>query len=164
MIETKKNDESIQMTRQGYDALMAELIHLRSEERYRIAKRIEEARSFGDLSENAEYAAAKDEQSKLEGKIQSLEYQLNRAEVVDSSSLDGSLIAVGTQVTLMDQTYRKQFVYSIVNSKEANPKEGRISSASPVGRAILNRHKGDEVIVKTPKGIRKLKVLKIDVI
>ena len=111
MSEAKVNEELIQMTQEGYDKLMTELIRLRSEERYKIAKRIEEARSFGDLSENAEYAAAKDEQSKLEGKIQTLEYQLNRAKVVDSSKLDGSVVAVGTVVTLIDQSNgNKEFV------------------------------------------------------
>lgn len=164
MSEAKVNEELIQMTQEGYDKLMTELIRLRSEERYKIAKRIEEARSFGDLSENAEYAAAKDEQSKLEGKIQTLEYQLNRAKVVDSSKLDGSVVAVGTVVTLIDQSNgNKEFVYSIVSSEEADPKQGLISSASPVGRAILNHRKNDVVTVKVPKGLRKLKIKSIAV-
>lgn len=164
MSEAKLNDELIQMTQEGYDKLMSELIRLRSEERYKIAKRIEEARSFGDLSENAEYAAAKEDQSKLEGKIQNLEYQLNRAKVVDSSKLDGSVVTVGTIVTLVDMTHNNQeFVYTIVSSEEADPKQGLISSASPVGRAILNHRKNDIVTVKVPKGLRKLKLKKIAV-
>lgn len=163
MAETKF-EETIQMTQEGYDKLMAELIRLRSDERYEIAKRIEEARSYGDLSENAEYAAAKEDQSKLEGKIQNLEYQLNRAKIVDSSQLDGSIVAVGTTVTLIDLTHeKKEFVYSIVSSEEADPKQGLISSASPVGRAILNHKKGDEVSVKVPKGLRRLKIKTIRV-
>lgn len=164
MADLKHNDESILMTQEGYEKLNADLIQLRSEERYAIARRIEEARSFGDLSENAEYAAAKEDQSKLEGKIQSLEYQLNRAKVVDSSTLDGSHVAVGTKVTLKDMTHRQNCVYSIVSSEESDPRSGKISSASPVGRAILNRRCGDEVTVKVTKGVRKLKVLQIEVL
>ena len=94
MAEHKHNDDTVLMTQEGYDKLSTELKQLRSEERYKIARRIEEARSFGDLSENAEYAAAKDDQAKLEGKIQVMEYQLSRAKIIDSASLDNSHVSV----------------------------------------------------------------------
>ncbi len=164
MADHKRNDEVILMTQEGYDKLNNELKQLRSEERYKIAHRIEEARSFGDLSENAEYAAAKDDQAKLEGKIQTLEYQLSRAKVIDSATLDGSHVAVGTTVTIMDITHNKEFVYAIVGSEESDPKNGRISSISPVGRALMNRRVNEEVLVKVPMGTRKLKVLRIEVL
>ncbi len=163
MAERKRNDDAILMTQEGYDKLTNELKQLRSEERYKIAHRIEEARSFGDLSENAEYAAAKDDQAKLEGKIQIMEYQLSRAKVLDSTTLDNSHVSVGTAVTVMDITHNKEFVYSIVSSEESDPKNGRISSVSPIGRALLGHRVGDEIPVKVPMGIRKIKITKIKV-
>ena len=163
MAERKRNDDAILMTQEGYDKITNELKQLRSEERYKIAHRIEEARSFGDLSENAEYAAAKDDQAKLEGKIQIMEYQLSRAKVLDSTTLDNSHVSVGTAVTVMDITHNKEFVYSIVSSEESDPKNGRISSVSPIGRALLGHRVGDEIPVKVPMGIRKIKITKIKV-
>jgi transcription elongation factor GreA len=161
--ERKHNDDFVEMTQEGYDKLSNELKQLRSEERYKIARRIEEARSFGDLSENAEYAAAKDDQAKLEGKIQVMEYQLSRARIIDSSRIDNSHVSVGTTVSIMDLTHNKEFIYSIVSSEESDPEKGFISAVSPVGRALLNKKVGDEISVKVPMGIRKLKILKISV-
>jgi len=155
--------DGIEMTKEGYDRLYEELKHLRSEERYVVAQRIEEARSFGDLSENAEYAAAKDEQAKLESRIQRLEYQLSKAKVIDSSSLDGSHVALGTTVKIEDIGNKKTFDYSIVGSEEADPKKSKISSVSPVGQALMGKHPGDEISVKVPNGMRKLRVLEIRV-
>ncbi len=163
MAEHKHKDDVVEMTQEGYDKLNNELKQLRSEERYKIAQRIEEARSFGDLSENAEYAAAKDDQAKLEGKIQSLEYQLSRAKIIDAADIDNSHVSVGTIVTIMDITHNKKFVYSIVSSEESDPAKGLISSVSPVGRALMNKKVGDEVSVKVPVGLRKLRVLSIRV-
>ncbi len=163
MAERKHNDDFVEMTQEGYDKLTNELKQLRSEERYKIARRIEEARSFGDLSENAEYAAAKDEQAKLEGKIQTLEYQLSRVKIIDKSRLDNSHVSPGTTVTIKDLTHKKEFVYSLVGSGESDPEKGQISSDSPVGRALMNRRVGDEVAAKVPMGIRKMKILKISV-
>lgn len=158
-----KNGDAVLMTQEGYDKLSAELKQLRSEERYKIAHRIEEARSFGDLSENAEYAAAKDEQAKLEGKIQVMEYQLSRAKIIDTANIDNSRVTVGTTVTVMDITHNKEFSYSIVSSEESDPNNNLISSVSPVGRALMNKKVGDEIPVKVPMGIRKLRVLSISV-
>lgn len=161
--EHKHNEDVVLMTQEGYDKLSNELKQLRSEERYKIARRIEEARSFGDLSENAEYAAAKDEQAKLEGKILAMEQQISKAKIIDAASIDNSHVSVGTVVTIQDITHNKQFVYSIVSSEESDPENGLISSVSPVGRALMNKRAGDEVSVKVPVGIRKLRVLSISV-
>ncbi|NCC95796.1 MAG: transcription elongation factor GreA [Synergistales bacterium] len=155
--------DGIEMTKEGYDRLYEELKYLRSEARYDIAQRIEEARSFGDLSENAEYAAAKDEQAKMESRIQRLENQLSKAKVIDSSTLDGSHVTLGTTVTIEDSTMMKKFVYSLVGSEEADPKKNRISSASPVGQALMGKKIGDEIQVKVPNGMRKLHILDIQI-
>ena len=163
MAERKHNDDAVLMTQEGFDKLTSELKQLRSEERYKIARRIEEARSFGDLSENAEYAAAKEDQAKLEGKILAMEQQLSKAKSIDSSSIDNSHVSVGTTVTIQDITHNKEFVYSLVSSEESDPENGLISSVSPVGRALMNKKVGDEVSVKVPVGLRKLRILSISV-
>ncbi|PIE53825.1 MAG: transcription elongation factor GreA [Dethiosulfovibrio peptidovorans] len=152
------------MTQEGYDQLYKELKHLRSEERYALAQRIEEARSFGDLSENAEYTAAKDDQAKLESRIQRLEHQLSKAKIIDVSTLDGSHVALGTTVTIEDSSLSKQFSYSIVGSEEANPKQNKISSISPVGQALMGKRLGDEINVKVPNGMRKIRITDIKVV
>ena len=161
--ERKHNDDAVLMTQEGYDKLMAELRQLRSEERYKIARRIEEARSFGDLSENAEYAAAKEDQAKLDGRILAIEQQISKAKIIDSASIDNSHVSVGTTVTIQDITHNKKFVYSIVSSEESDPEKGLISSVSPVGRGLMNKKVGDEVSVKGPVGLRKLRILSISV-
>lgn len=163
MADYKVNDDVVLMTQEGFDKLNNELRQLRGEERIKIAARIEEARSFGDLSENAEYAAAKEDQAKLEGRIATLEYQLSHAKVVDTSSLDSSRVSVGTTVTIMDISHNQEFTYSLVSSEEADPEKGLISAISPVGRALTNKKVGDEVSVKVPMGLRKLRVLSIRV-
>ena len=163
MAERKHNDDAVLMTQEGFDKLTSELKQLRSEERYKIARRIEEARSFGDLSENAEYAAAKEDQAKLEGKILAMEQQLSKAKIIDSSSIDNSHVSVGTTVTIQDITHNKEFVYSLVSSEESDPENGLIYSVSPVGRALMNKKVGDEVSVKVPVGLRKLRILSISV-
>ncbi len=164
MSEKTAVSDGIEMTKDGYDRLYEELKYLRSEARYTIAQRIEEARSFGDLSENAEYAAAKDEQAKMESRIQRLEYQLSKARVIDSSTLDGSHVALGTVVTIEDKNLKKEFVYSLVGSEEADPKKNKISSVSPVGQALMGKKIGDEVHVKVPNGVRKLQVIDIRIV
>ena len=163
MAERKHNDDAVLMTQEGFDKLTSELKQLRSEERYKIARRIEEARSFGDLSENAEYAAAKEDQAKLEGKILAMEQQLSKAKIIDSSSIDNSHVSVGTTVTIQDITHNKEFVYSLDSSEESDPENGLIYSVSPVGRALMNKKVGDEVSVKVPVGLRKLRILSISV-
>lgn len=157
------NTDSIVMTREGYEKLKSELMHLRSEGREEIAKMLEEARSFGDLSENAEYHSAKEAQDKLESRIQWLEYQLSKAKVVDSHEIDTSRVTVGTTVTLYDIDLDKEVTYTIVSTQEADPKSNRISAASPVGQALIGSTVGEEVVVRVPRGVRRLRIQDIRV-
>lgn len=157
----KAAEDKVVMTREGYDKLKAELVSLRSEGRYEIAAKLEEARGFGDLSENAEYHAAKEEQEKLENRVLLLEYQLSKAQIVETQDIDTSLVSLGTTVTLEDLDLKKTFTYTLVGTEEADIKDNRISAASPVGKAVMGKRADDEVMVRTPRGIRHLKVAKI---
>jgi transcription elongation factor GreA len=157
MAEQTLTEQTI-LTREGYEKLRSELIQLRSEGRQEISRMLEEARSFGDLSENAEYQAAKDAQAKLESRIQWLEYQLSKARIVDAKDVDTSRVSLGTKVTLLDLDNKKELTYVIVGSEESDPKANRISAASPVGQAVLGKSVGDEVTVKVPKGTRKFRI------
>ena len=163
-----KKNEASQMTRSGYERLSKELTHLRTERRNEVARKLEEARSFGDLSENAEYAAAKEEQAQLEDQILRLEATLSTVTVVDDEDLDTNRVSIGLKVTLEDAERGKSFTYELVGSEElsgaAVSPEGiqRISQKSPVGQAITGHTVGDEVIVKIPRGTRKLKITAID--
>ena len=158
------NDSPSTMTRKGYDKLMAELVDLRSTGRSEISRQLEEARSFGDLAENAEYAAAKEEQAKLETRISRLEFQLGNARILNSNSLDASRVTLGTTVTIEDIVNSQNYSYMIVGSEESDPRSNRISSSSPVGQALLNKKVGDEVHVKVPRGMRHLRIKEISVL
>ncbi len=164
MNNNHSNDSPSTMTQQGYEKLMAELIQLRSTGRAEISRQLEEARSFGDLSENAEYAAAKEEQAKLEARISWLEFQLSKAKILDSSTIDTSRVTLGTTVTIQDIINSQKFSYTIVGSEESDPKTYKISGESPVGKALLNKTVGDEVHVKVPRGVRHLRVMDISVL
>ncbi|GHV35566.1 transcription elongation factor GreA [Synergistales bacterium] len=156
-------DNEATMTQSGYDRMKAELIELRTNRRADIAKQLEEARSFGDLSENAEYATAKEEQAKIEARIGKLEAQLGKAKILDEDNLDTTRISMGLKVTLEDTGEPfKSYTYSIVGIGEADPKANSISQKSPVGQAIIGKTIGDEVVVKTPRGSRNLKVVSIE--
>lgn len=157
----KAAEEKVVMTREGYDKLKAELVSLRGDGRSEIAAKLEEARAFGDLSENAEYHAAKEEQEKLENRIMLLEYQLSKAQIVEDEDIDTSVASLGTTVTIKDLDMGKTFVYTLVGTEEADIKANRISAASPVGMAVTGKKAGEEVIVRTPRGIRHLKIMKI---
>ena len=164
----KKNDVH-EMTRSGYERLSEELTNLRTQGRQEVAKKLEEARAFGDLSENAEYAAAKEEQAKLEDRIADLEATLSKVTVVDETKLDTGRVGVGLRITLEDlDNNGKQHTYDLVGSEELSGaafSEGgiqRISQKSPVGQAITGHLIGDEVIVKIPRGQRKLKIVAIE--
>lgn len=149
------------MTRDGYEKLKMELSILRTDRRLEVAKKLEEARAFGDLSENAEYHAAKEEQDKLEGRISRLEYKLNKARIVDFDDLDTSQVNLGTTITLRDLDKNALFTYMLVGTEESDPKDNKISASSPVGKAIAGKAVGDEVSVRVPKGIRRLKIEEI---
>jgi transcription elongation factor GreA len=150
------------LTPEGLTNLKAELEVLSTTRRREVAGRIKEAREFGDISENAEYDDAKNEQAMLEARIAQLEEKLRSATVIDASDLDTDIVRVGTTVHVQD-TAGKSTKYTIVGSAEAKPAELKLSNASPVGKALLGRKRGDEVSFTTPRGERKLKITKIEV-
>src|SRR6059058_1123997 len=154
--------EKIPMTAAGYSVLETELKHRQQVERPRIIQQITDARTHGDLSENAEYHAAKEQQSLNEGRIAELEDRLARAEVIDVSKLSGDTIKFGATVTLVDEDTDKKQVWQIVGEPEANAKEGKISIASPLARALIGKTKGTRVEVVTPGGARAYELMKIE--
>lgn len=154
--------DKIPMTAAGYTMLEDELKHRQSIERPRIIQQIAEARSHGDLSENAEYHAAKEAQSHNEGRIGELEDKLARAEVIDVSKLSGETIKFGATVTLVDEDTEEKRVWQIVGEPEADAKKGRISIASPLARALVGKVKGASVEVVTPGGAKAYEVLKVE--
>jgi len=152
-------DNDATMTRSGFERLSAELVELRTERRAEVARQLEEARSFGDLSENSEYATAKEEQSKLEARILQLEIQLRKARILDEEKLDTKRVSIGLSVTLKEMTTpSKSYTYNIVGSEEVDPRTHSISQKSPVGQAIIGKSVGDEVHVNTKRGMRHLKI------
>jgi transcription elongation factor GreA len=152
--EESKRMEKLPMTAAGYAVLEAELKHCQQVERPRIIQQITEARSHGDLSENAEYHAAKEQQSLNEGRIAELEDKLARADVIDVSKLSGETIKFGATVTLIDEDTDEKKVWQIVGEPEANAKDGKISITSPLARALIGKRKGNSVEVNTPGGAK----------
>src|SRR5947208_3297326 len=150
------------LTPEGLANLKGELEHLSTIRRREVAARIKEAREFGDISENAEYDDAKNEQAMLEAKIAQLEEKLRSATVIDASDLGTDIVRVGSVVHVKEGG--KSTKYTIVGSAEAQPAELKLSNESPVGRALLGHKRGEEVVFATPKGKRKLKITKIDVV
>ena len=153
--------DKVPMTTSGYAALEIELKRLQQEERPRIIQAIAEARSHGDLSENAEYHAAKESQSLNEGRIAELEDKLSRAEVIDVSKLSGNTVKFGATVTLIDEDTEEEKKYQIVGESEADVKSGRVSITSPIARALISKKVGDTVEVNTPGGGKSYEILKI---
>jgi transcription elongation factor GreA len=153
--------EKIPCTAAGFARMEAELKNLKSVERPAIIKAIAEARAHGDLSENAEYAAAKEKQSFIEGRIQELEAAVSRANVIDVSSLSGDTIKFGAVVKLLDEDSEEEASYQIVGEYEADLRAGKISLVSPMARALIGKKKGDSVEVNTPKGARSYEVLAV---
>jgi transcription elongation factor GreA len=154
--------ERVPMTIEGFKTLEAELQRLKAEERPRIIQAIAEARSHGDLSENAEYHAAKEAQGLNEAKVAELEDKIGRAEVVDTSKLSGSTVKFGATVTLVDEDTDEKVKYKIVGDLEASVRDGKISISSPIARALIGKSKGDSAEVTTPKGARSYEILKIE--
>ena len=153
--------DKIPMTPAGHTALEAELKQRQQEERPRIVEAIAEARSHGDLSENAEYHSAKEAQSHNEGRIAELEDKLSRAEVIDVTKLSGSTVMFGATVTLVDEDTEEKKVYQIVGESEADVKAGKVSITSPTARALIGKKKGDTVEVNTPGGGKSYEILKV---
>lgn len=150
------------MTADGFKALDEEMKHLKTTERPAVIQAIAEAREHGDLSENAEYHAAKDRQGWIEGRLAEIEDKLARAQVIDVSKLDGDTIKFGATVTIIDEDTEAESVYKIVGEDEASVKDGKISITSPIARAMINKEAGDVIEVNAPGGLKSYEILKID--
>jgi transcription elongation factor GreA len=154
--------ERVPITIEGYKKLEEELHRLKAEERPRIIQAISEARSHGDLSENAEYHAAKEAQGLNEAKVAELEDKISRADIIDTTKLSGTTVKFGATVTLVDEDTEEKVKYKIVGDTEASVKDGKISISSPIARALIGKVKGDTAEVVTPKGARSYEVLKVE--
>ena len=148
-------------TQQGYQELVDELYRRTHEEREKIKNDIATARGFGDLSENAEYDAARNDQAKNEARIKELEELIENAVILDESNIDSSVISLGSTVKVLNKTVNVEFTYALVGSNEANPAEGKISDQSPIGAALVNKKAGDEITVEVPNGTLAMKVLEV---
>jgi transcription elongation factor GreA len=146
------------MTQEGYENLKAELKRLKSKDRYEVAREIEVARAHGDLSENAEYEAAKDKQGHLEAKIREIEDKLARAEVIDPSKLTSDRVVFGAIVDLEDLDTGEEIRVQIVGPDEGDVKQGKISIHSPMARALIGKEVEDEAVVRAPGGTRSYEV------
>jgi transcription elongation factor GreA len=154
--------EKVPMTAAGYNRLQEELRHLKSSERPAVIKAIAEAREHGDLSENAEYHAARERQSFIEGRVLELEDKISRAEVIDVSKLSGSAVKFGATITVADEDTDEETTYQIVGQDESDIKSGRLSVTSPLARALIGKQVGDMVEVSTPGGSKSYEIVKVE--
>ena len=150
--------KQFKLTQGKYDEIKQELYNLRTVKEREIAEQIKEARSHGDLSENSEYDEAKNEQGKLYSRMAELENILENAVIIDENAM-GKGVGMSSKVTMLINGTERE--YTIVGSQEANPRAGRLSDESPIGKALLGKHEGDEVSVETPSGIMQIKILAI---
>ena len=148
-------------TQQGYQELIDELHYLKHEKREKIKSDIALARSFGDLSENSEYDEARNEQAKNEARIKELEELVENAVVLDESSIDTSVVSLGSTVKVLNLALNVEITYDLVGSNEANPMEGKISDQSPIGAALINKSADDEIEVEVPNGTVRMKILEV---
>ena len=153
--------EKMPMTAQGYEKLEAELKHLRSVERPAVIKAIAEAREHGDLSENAEYHAARERQSFIEGRVAELEDAISRSQIIDPKSITGKSIKFGATVKVVDEDTDEEHSYQIVGELEADVKAGKVAVTSPIARALIGKEQGDSIEVITPKGTKAYEILKV---
>lgn len=153
--------ERIPMTAEGFARLEVELKHLRQTERPDIIRAIAEAREHGDLSENAEYHAARERQSFIEGRIGELEEKIARAEVIDPSKLSGKTVKFGATVTVVDEDTDEKNTYQIVGEDEADVAKGKLAITAPISRALIGKTVGDSVEVRTPKGEKAYEIVKV---
>ena len=153
--------DKIPMTAEGLARLEEELRHLRNTARPEVIRAIAEAREHGDLSENAEYHAARDRQSFIEGRVGELEDKVSRAEVIDVSKLSGKTVMFGATVTLIDEDSAEKLTYQIVGEDEADVKQGRLAITAPLSRAIIGKKTGDVVEVNTPKGEKAYEIARV---
>jgi len=152
----------VPLTARGAEMLRDELKRLKSVDRPRVVRAIAEARAHGDLRENAEYHAAKEQQGFIEGRIREIEGKLSHAQVIDVSKVDGGgRVIFGSTVQLFDSESEKEITYTIVGDDEADIPEGRISYTSPIARALIGRQEGDEITVATPTGERYYEILEV---
>lgn len=151
----------IPMTMEGFLQLEAELKHLKSIERPAVIRAIAEARDHGDLSENAEYHAARERQSFIEGRVAELETKIARAEIIDVTKLSGEQVMFGATVTVADEDTEEKLTYQIVGQDEADIKSGRLSIGAPLARALIGKSVGDYVEVMTPSGAKSYEIIKI---
>ena len=153
--------EKVPMTAAGYQAMIDEVKLLKSVERPRIIRAIEEARAHGDLSENAEYHAAKEAQGWNETRVGELEDKISRADIIDISKLSGDTVKFGAKITLIDEDTDVKVIYQIVGDSEADVKKGRISISSPIARAVIGKKQGDSVEVATPGGGKSYEIARV---
>ncbi|MBE6554500.1 MAG: transcription elongation factor GreA, partial [Ruminococcaceae bacterium] len=148
-------------TQKGYQELIDELQYLKHEKREKIKNDIAVARSFGDLSENSEYDEARNEQAKNEARIKELEELVENALILDESTIDTSVVSLGSSVKVWNGAVNSEMTFDLVGSNESNPMEGKISDQSPIGAALIGKKEGDEFEVETPAGSLKMKVLAV---
>ncbi len=153
--------EKVPMTRAGFDRMEEELKRLKGVERPAIIQAIEEARAHGDLSENAEYHAAKEQQSFIEGRVIELSSKVSRAQIIDTSTMSGKTVKFGATVTVVDDDDESEMKFQIVGEDEADIKAKRLSVSSPLARALIGKQVGDEVEVATPSGGKFYELLKV---
>lgn len=156
-----EDKKEILLTQEGYQKLEDEVEFLKTVRRKEVADRIKVAISFGDISENAEYDEAKNEQAQVEERIMKLENMIRRAVIIDESSIDVNVVTIGSIVKVKDLEFEEEDEYTIVGSAEADPYDGKISNESPVGKALLGRRTGDTVEVQVPDGTAKFEILEI---
>jgi transcription elongation factor GreA len=153
--------DTIPVTKQGFERLETELEDLIRVQRPEVIAAIAEAREHGDLSENAEYHAAREQQSFIEGRIQELEAVTGRAQIIDPATLSGDKVVFGATVTIVNEETDEESTYQIVGDYEANLEEGRISISSPIARGLIGKSEGDSVVIKTPKGAGDYEILDV---
>ena len=158
---TDRNEELV--TPEGLEKLQDELKHLTETRRREVADRIRQAREFGDLSENSEYDDAKNEQGLLERRISELQRRIRNAKVVDPTETDANSVDVGTKVTLKAAGEEKERTFQIVGANESDPSTGKLSHASPVGKAVLKRRVGEKVTVSTPRGSTEYEIVNVEI-
>jgi transcription elongation factor GreA len=153
--------DKVPMTKEGFQTLEKELKKLKSEERPAVIEAIAVARAHGDLSENAEYTAARERQSFIEGRIQELESVVSSAQIIDPSTLNGDTVKFGAKVLLVDEETDKEVTYRLVGHYEADAEKGKLSINAPVSRALIGKSVGDSVEVRTPQGLKSYEILEV---
>ena len=154
--------DKVPMTKEGHTALEAELKNLKTVERPNVIEAIAEARAHGDLSENAEYHAAREQQSFIEGRIQELEAVISKAQIIDPATLGGDTVKFGATVLIVDEDTDVEETYTIVGEYETDTDSGKISLTAPIARALIGKAVGDSVEVRSPKGLRTYEILEVN--